>query len=97
MQTRSGSGKATVRQVTMDLLRDLGMTTVFGNPGSTELPFLGDWPSDIRYVLALQEASAVGMADGFARATGNAGWIVSPCGTYPIFPAKRSTAPDDGG
>ena len=31
---------ATVREVTFDLLRELGMTRVFGNPGSTELPFL---------------------------------------------------------
>jgi hypothetical protein len=35
---------------------------VFGNPGSTELPFLSDWPDDIEYVLGLQEASVVGMA-----------------------------------
>ena len=34
---------ATVRGVTFDLLRELGMRTVFGNPGSTELPFLGCW------------------------------------------------------
>src|SRR5690349_18919780 len=62
----------TVRQATMDLLRALDMTTVFGNPGSTELPFLGAWPNDFRYILGLQEASVVGMADGFARATGRA-------------------------
>ena len=63
---------ATVRQATLDLLRGLGMTTVFGNPGSTELPFLDRWPNDFRYVLGLQEASVVGMADGYARATGRA-------------------------
>ncbi|WP_200305386.1 thiamine pyrophosphate-binding protein [Paracraurococcus ruber] len=60
----------TVRQATMALLREHGMTTVFGNPGSTELGFLDRWPNDIRYVLGLQEASVVAMADGFARATG---------------------------
>ncbi len=65
-------GSTTVRQATMDLLRDLGMTTVFGNPGSTELPFLDRWPNDFRYVLGLQESSVVGMADGYARATGRA-------------------------
>ncbi|MGY4356211.1 benzoylformate decarboxylase [Bradyrhizobium sp. i1.7.7] len=48
---------------------------MFGNPGSTELPFLSDWPDDIDYVLALQEASAVGMADGYAQATRNAGFV----------------------
>ncbi|MFD1321637.1 benzoylformate decarboxylase [Micromonospora sonneratiae] len=61
---------ATVRDVTYDLLRALGMTTVFGNPGSTEEPFLQDFPADFTYVHALQEASAVAMADGYAQATG---------------------------
>ncbi|WP_207915294.1 benzoylformate decarboxylase [Micromonospora sp. 15K316] len=61
---------ATVRDTTYDLLRDLGMTTVFGNPGSTEEPFLQEFPADFHYVLALHEASAVGMADGYAQATG---------------------------
>jgi benzoylformate decarboxylase len=46
------------------------MTTVFGNPGSTELPMLADFPDDFRYVLGLQEAVAVGMADGYAQASG---------------------------
>ncbi|WP_433531621.1 benzoylformate decarboxylase [Micromonospora sp. CA-263727] len=61
---------ATVRDTTYDLLRALGMTTVFGNPGSTEEPFLHAFPDDFHYVLALQEASAVGIADGYAQATG---------------------------
>ncbi|MGC4805052.1 benzoylformate decarboxylase [Micromonospora sp. DT233] len=61
---------ATVRDTTYDLLRALGLTTVFGNPGSTEEPFLTDFPADFRYVHALQEASAVAMADGYAQATG---------------------------
>jgi benzoylformate decarboxylase len=43
---------------------------VFGNPGSTELPMLADLPDDFRYVLGLQEAVVVGMADGYAQATG---------------------------
>ncbi|SCF35466.1 benzoylformate decarboxylase [Micromonospora viridifaciens] len=60
---------ATVRDTTYDLLRDLGLTTVFGNPGSTEEPFLRDFPADFRYVHALQEAAAVAMADGYAQAT----------------------------
>ena len=46
------------------------MTTMFGNPGSTELPMLHDFPSDFRYVLGLQEAVVVGMADGYAQASG---------------------------
>ena len=58
-----------------DLLRAFGIRKVFGNPGSTELPFLSDWPDDIDYVLGLQEASVIGMADGYAQATRNAGFV----------------------
>jgi benzoylformate decarboxylase len=65
----------TVKQVTFDLLRAFGIRKVFGNPGSTELPFLSDWPDDIDYVLGLQEASVIGMADGYAQATRNAGFV----------------------
>ena len=65
----------TVREATFDLFRRHGMTTVFGNPGSTELPMLADFPEDFRYVLGLQEAVAVGMADGFAQASGTVGHV----------------------
>ena len=60
----------TVREAAFDLFRARGMTTMFGNPGSTELPMLADFPADFRYVLGLQEAVVVGMADGFAQASG---------------------------
>ncbi|HEX4587136.1 MAG TPA: benzoylformate decarboxylase [Mycobacterium sp.] len=60
----------TVHQVTFDLLRSLGLTTVFGNPGSTEQTFLKNFPDDFTYVLGLQEASVLAMADGFAQSTG---------------------------
>ncbi|MET8027130.1 thiamine pyrophosphate-binding protein, partial [Streptomyces avermitilis] len=56
--------------MTYDLLRTLRLTTVFGNPGSTEQPFLQDFPEDFTYVLALQEASVIAMADTFAQVTG---------------------------
>jgi benzoylformate decarboxylase len=59
----------TVRDVTYQLLRELGLTTFFGNVGSTEETFLKNFPSDFRYVLALQEASVIAIADGFAQAT----------------------------
>jgi benzoylformate decarboxylase len=62
-------------QTHQQLLRAFGIRHVFGNPGSTELPFLSDWPDDIDYVLGLQEASVVGMADGYAQATRNAGFV----------------------
>jgi benzoylformate decarboxylase len=58
----------TVRDVTYQLLREFGLTTVFGNLGSTEETFLKNFPKDFRYILALQEASVVGIADGYAQA-----------------------------
>jgi benzoylformate decarboxylase len=61
---------STVREATFELLRERGMTTLFGNPGSTELPMLSDFPADFRYVLGLQESVAVGIADGYAQASG---------------------------
>jgi thiamine pyrophosphate-dependent acetolactate synthase large subunit-like protein len=62
--------KSTVRTVTYELLRSLRLTTVFGNPGSTEQTFLQEFPRDFSYVLALQEASVIAMADAFAQVTG---------------------------
>ena len=61
----------TAREASFELFREHGMTTIFGNPGSTELPMLAEFPEDFRYVLGLQEAPVVGMADGFAQASGN--------------------------
>jgi benzoylformate decarboxylase len=61
---------ASVREATFDLFRAHGMTTIFGNPGSTELPMLKGFPDDFTYVLGLQELVVVGMADGFAQASG---------------------------
>jgi benzoylformate decarboxylase len=57
----------TVKDATYGLLRQLGLTTIVGNPGSTEETFLKNFPRDFRYVLALHEASAVGIADGLAQ------------------------------
>ncbi len=51
-----------------EFFRSVGMTTMFGNPGSTEEPFLKDFPGDFRYVLGLHEASVVNMAVGYALA-----------------------------
>jgi benzoylformate decarboxylase len=59
----------TVHEVTWSMLRGLGVTKVFGNPGSTEIPFLANFPADIDYVLGLHESSVVGMADAYAQAT----------------------------
>src|SRR5215470_12898120 len=65
----------TVREAVLDVLRSFGVDRVFGNPGSTELGFLRDWPGDIGYVLGLQEACVVGMADGYAQATGRPAYV----------------------
>lgn len=65
----------TVREAVIALLRAHGMTTVFGNPGSTEMPLFRDWPDDFRYVLGLQESVVVGMADGYAQSRGNAAFV----------------------
>jgi benzoylformate decarboxylase len=65
----------TVRAAVLDLLRAFGMTSIFGNPGSTELPLFRSFPKDFRYVLGLQEAVVVGMADGYAQATHNAAFV----------------------
>src|SRR6201988_147041 len=75
LHTHEGIGRKmaeqkTIRDVTYDLLRTLGLTTVFGNPGSTEETFLKNFPDDFTYVLGLQEGSVVGMAAGFAQSTG---------------------------
>ncbi len=75
MPAKPSSAPLTVKQATLGLLRAFGIRKVFGNPGSTELPFLSDWPDDIDYVLGLQEASVIGMADGYAQATRNAGFV----------------------
>ena len=65
----------TVREAVLNLLREFGMTTIFGNPGSTELPLFLDFPDDFKYVLGLQESVVVGMADGYAQATHNAAFV----------------------
>ena len=50
------AGSQTVHDATYEVLRSLGMTTIFGNPGSNELPFIDQMPSDFRFILALHEA-----------------------------------------
>src|SRR3954451_4457588 len=59
----------TVRDAAFDVLRERGLTTIFANPGSTEIQLLSGLPEDLRFVLALHEASVVGLATGLALAT----------------------------
>ncbi len=67
--------RVTVREAVFRLLRAFDMTSVFGNPGSTELPLFMNFPDDFQYVLGLQESVVVGMADGYAQATRNAAFV----------------------
>ncbi|MDF2581518.1 MAG: thiamine pyrophosphate binding protein [Mycobacterium sp.] len=60
---------ATVRDAAFDVLRRLEMTTIFSNPGSTEVSLLTDLPDDLEFVLALHEGSVVGIATGHALAS----------------------------
>lgn len=67
--------RPSVREAVHAFMRAHGMSTVFGNPGSTELKFFRDWPADFRYVLGLQESCCVAMADGYAQATRRAAFV----------------------
>jgi thiamine pyrophosphate-dependent acetolactate synthase large subunit-like protein len=74
----AGTGEAvgsTVRDATFEVMRRCGMTTIFGNPGSTEVSFLTDLPADIEFVLALHEGSVVGIASGYAIARGEPSFV----------------------
>jgi benzoylformate decarboxylase len=51
------------------------MTRIFGNPGSTEIPFLTDLPGDLEFVLALHEGSVVNIASGYALASGRPAFV----------------------
>jgi benzoylformate decarboxylase len=66
---------STVAEQTFEVLRGFGVDRAFGNPGSTEMHMFAYWPSDLDYVLALQEASVVAMADGYAQRSGRPGFV----------------------
>jgi benzoylformate decarboxylase len=65
------------RSVLLEVLRSEGVTDCFGNPGTTELPFVDALADEqaIHYVLALQENVAVAMADGYAQASGRPSFV----------------------
>ena len=97
--SQAASRQVTVREAVIHLLRGFGCTTMFGNPGSTELPLFRDWPKDFHYVLGLQESVVLAMADGFAQATHNAAFVNlhSAAGTGHalgnLFTAWKNNAP----
>ena len=65
------------KQAFLQILKDEGVDTMFGNPGTTELPLMDGLVREpsIRYILALQEAVAISMADGYAQASGKLGVV----------------------
>ncbi len=65
----------TVRDEALETMRRLGLTTIFGNPGSTEISFLTELPEDISFVLGLHEGSVVGIAAGYAIARGKPAFV----------------------
>jgi benzoylformate decarboxylase len=75
---------STVADETFEVLRRFGVDRAFGNPGSTEMHMFAYWPDDLDYVLALQEASVVAMADGYAQRSGRPGFV-------PLEPHSRPT------
>ena len=70
-KTRNGA------TILLEVLASEGVEYVFGNPGTTELPLIDALSAnpDIHYVLGLQEASVVAMADGYAQASGKPGFV----------------------
>lgn len=62
----------TGKRLFLELLRQEGVKYIFGNPGTTELPLMDALAVEphVRYLLGLQEATVLGMADGFAQASG---------------------------
>jgi benzoylformate decarboxylase len=71
-----GAPAPTVREATFDVLRRLGLTRIFSNPGSTEISFLAGLPDDLEFVLGLHEGSVVGMATGYALGRGAPAFVL---------------------
>jgi len=67
---RGSLGLKTVREGAFDVFRRRGLTKLFSNPGSTEVPFLTDLPDDFEFVLGLHEGPVVAMATGYALGRG---------------------------
>lgn len=66
----------TIRDAAFDVLRSHGLTTIFANPGSTEIQLLANFPADLDFTLALHEGSVVGMATGYALARRDAAMVI---------------------
>jgi benzoylformate decarboxylase len=73
-ETGNGGGR-TVRDAVLEVMRAHRMTKIFGNPGSTEIPFLTGLPDDLEFVLGLHEGAVVGMASGYALGSGEPAFV----------------------
>ena len=91
----------TGRDAFLRVLKDEGVTRMFGNPGTTELPIMHALSSapEMGYVLALQEAVVIAMADGYARISGRIGIVAAqngPAATLlvpPLAEAMKASVP----
>jgi benzoylformate decarboxylase len=72
----SAQAVQTVRDATYGVLRAHGLTTLFSNPGSTEVAFLAGLPDDLEFVLGLHEGSVVAMASGYAIGRGRPAFVL---------------------
>lgn len=69
------NGERSVREEVLALLRQREVRHIFGNPGTTELGLISGLPSDVDYVLCLQESIAVAAATGYALMSGRPGVV----------------------
>src|SRR6516165_3287514 len=91
----------TGKRAFLELLKQEGVEILFGNPGTTELPLMDALATEneLRYVLALQEAAVVAMADGYAQASGKLTGVnlhVAPGlgnGMGMLYDAQKACAP----
>lgn len=74
-ESETGGPVRTVRDAALEVMREHRMTRIFGNPGSTEIPFLTGLPADFEFVLALHEGSVVGIASGYAIGSGRPAFV----------------------
>src|SRR2546428_13431167 len=76
------------KQAFLEILKQEGVEFMFGNPGTTELPLMDGLAREpgIRYILALQEAVAIAMADGYAQASGKPAAVNLPTSPGPANP-----------
>src|SRR5256884_1993521 len=91
----------TGKQAFLQILKQEGVSVMFGNPGTTELPLMDGLAREpgIHYVLALQEAVAIAMADAYAQASGGLAAVnvhVAPGLRHPmgmLYQPRQADAP----